>query len=129
MWRFAEYRSNCLSRRDEVWRLNQLSEEELTTRAQGKMVVLNDSKAIYAHLAKSIADVLKEKPSAVLILPCGPVAHYSLLRELINKNRISLRKARLLFLAEYADAAGSVLPVFHPLSFRGAIAPLWEQMD
>lgn len=78
---------------------------------------------LYQHLARSIADEIKEhnakgEPTR-LILPVGPKAHYPLLAEIINKEKISCRNLYTFNMDEYLDWQGRPIPIDHPLSFRG----------
>ncbi len=118
-----------MSRRDEIWRLNQLSAEELTAAEPQRLVVLPDADALHKHLARSIVEAVRAKPDAVLIVPTGPAAPYRAFCELVNRKRISLKRVRFFFMGDYADAAGSVLPTYHPLSARGSTAWVWEQIE
>jgi glucosamine-6-phosphate deaminase len=118
-----------LSRHDEIWRLNQLSADELTRKEPQRLVVLPDVEALHRHLARSIADTVRSKPDAALILASAPAAQYAFLPDIINRKRISLRRARLLFTHEYADAGGSALAAFHPLSLRGGMVGVWDRID
>lgn len=118
-----------MSRHDEIWRLNQLSAQELTGKEPQRLVVLPEAEGLPRHLARSIADTVRSKPDAVMILPCTPAAQYPALVELVNRKRINLRKARFVFMNEYADANGRALPDFHPVSLRGAVGAWWQRIE
>jgi glucosamine-6-phosphate deaminase len=124
---------HAVKRADEIRELNPLSVEELVVRAGGRLVVLDDLDALHAHFAASIADTIRRNNAAdrdtVLILPYGPTGQYPILRDTINRERISLSRTTIFFMDEYADAAGRALPASHPLSFRGAIAWLWDALE
>ncbi len=121
-----------MNRADEIRLLNRQTAEELKTRAGGHLVVLENLDALHIHLATSIADVVRSNNQAsratTLILPYGPTGQYPLLRDIVNRERLSLRQTTLFFMDEYADASGRVVPVAHPLSFRGGMRWLWDAL-
>ncbi len=81
-----------------------------------------DLDALHRHFAESIAAEIKannaaERPTR-LILPVGPVGQYPLLAELVNRERINLKRAWFFMMDEHCDDNGIALPADHPLSFR-----------
>ncbi len=122
-----------MNRAEEIRALNRLEPEELVARAGGRLVIVDSLEELHAHFARSIADVVRRNNDAgrptVLIVPYGPTGQYPLLRGILNQDRISLARATLFFMDEYADAAGRAVPPTHPGSFRGAMAPYWDSLD
>jgi len=90
--------------------------------AQGhtvRITVVPDMAAIAEHMARSIANLVREKPDATLILPVGPVDQFPVLAELCNAERLSLADVVIINMDEYLTADGEWVPIDHPLSFRG----------
>ncbi len=101
------------------------STAELVQRSRVNLIVLEDSKELHTHLARSIADEIRAnndagKPTR-LILPVGPVAQFPILVDICNNERISWRNVHTFNMDEYCDWQGRAVPVDHPLSFRGYI--------
>lgn len=123
----------CPSRAEEIRALNRLTPEELVERADGRLTVLESLDDLHAHFAESIASVVRRNNDAgsptVLIVPYGPTGQYPLLRDIINRDRISLAQSTLFFMDEYADASGRAVAANHPTSFRGGIAWFWDSLD
>jgi len=117
----------------EINQLNALSVDEVRRRAGDRLLVLDTIDDLHTHFAQSIAARLGTNNRAGrptrLIIPYGPVAQYPILRDILNRERISLKDSTLYFMDEYADASGSVVAPQHPLSFRGAIAWLWDALE
>ena len=122
-----------MNRAEEIRELNRLSPEELIEQAEGRLVVMDSLDDLHAHFAESIAAVVRRNNDAgtpaVLIVPYGPTGQYPLLRDIINRERISLVNSTLFFMDEYADASGRVVPEAHPTSFRGDLRWLWDALD
>ncbi|HSM26286.1 MAG TPA: hypothetical protein VK856_15585 [Anaerolineaceae bacterium] len=83
---------------------------------------LPDANATFLHMAKSIAEEIKENNRqnlpTKLILPVGPVGQYPLLVEICNRESISWKNVHTFNMDEYTDWQGRPLPADHPLSFR-----------
>lgn len=122
-----------MKRAEEVRRLNRFGVDELAARAGGRLLVLKDLDALHRHFARSIATVVASNNQAgrstVLILPYGPTGQYPLLREILNRERIGLRDSTFFFMDEHANASGELVPVHHPLSFRGRMRSLWAELE
>ncbi len=122
-----------MDRAEEIRELNRLSPEELIERAEGRLIILDSLGDLHAHFAESIAAVVRRNNDAgtptVLIVPYGPTGQYPLLRDIINRERISLANGTLFFMDEYADASGRVVPETHPTSFRGDLRWFWDALD
>jgi len=85
--------------------------------------LLPDIPSLLAHFAQSIADEIRNRNArgepTRLILPVGPVAHYPLLVDICNRERISWRNVYTFNMDEFLDWQGRPIPVEHPLSFEG----------
>lgn len=121
------------NRSEEIRELNRLSVDELVARAKGRLIVLESLDKLHAHMAESMAAVIREANQAnrpaVMIVPYGPTGQYPILRDIINRERLSLARTTLFFMDEYADPQGHAVPVTHPLSFRGEMAWFWEAIE
>jgi len=53
------------------------------------------------------------------IIPCGPGGWYGPFAELVNRERVSLRRVEVFHMDECLDWQGRELPRSHPYSFRG----------
>ena len=121
-----------MDRAREIRELNRLSFDAFCERAGSRVLVVDDIDALHRRFARSIVarierNNLDRKPTT-LILPYGPVGQYPYLRDIVNEEKVSLRDATIFFMDEYADADGKALPPEHPLSFRGGIAWLWDEI-
>jgi glucosamine-6-phosphate deaminase len=119
-----------MNRGEEIRALNRLSVSELLGRAQERLVVLDTLDDLHAHMADSIADTIRSGNRAgretALIVPYGPTGQYPLLKDTINRERLSLSRTTLFFMDEYADAEGREVPPSHPAGFRGGIVWFFE---
>ncbi len=111
-----------MSRQQEVRDLLSMSREQMLERADGRLLILRDVDAMHEHLAAAIAAEIQANNArgqlTRLILPVGPVGQYPILLEMINSQRICLRRCWFFFMDEYCDDNGHTLPASHPLSFR-----------
>lgn len=103
--------------------LMELPVEQLRRRARVAFRLLPNVQALLADFARSIADEIRDgnrrgEPRR-LILPVGPVAHYPLLVEICNRERISWKNVHIFQMDEFLDWQGRPLPLDHPLSFEG----------
>lgn len=118
-----------MKRTEEIRKLLKMSREEMVEKAEGKLEILPDLPALEEHFASAIAEEIKannqEKKPTKLILPVGPVGQYPILKDLINKHRISLKNCYFFFMDEYADHTGDAIKKEHPLSFRGEMEELF----
>ncbi len=118
-----------MDRHEEVRRLLRMSPEEMVAKAEGKLVIVENLDALHQHFAESIAKEIVEnnetgRPTK-LILPVGPTGQYPILKEMINKQMISLKNCFFFFMDEYCDDNGYALPEDHPLSFKGEMKHLF----
>ncbi len=99
-----------------------LSLEEIIKTSRIQIHCLPDSKAVFEHMARSIADEIKINnlngiPTR-LILPVGPVDQYPLLMDICNREMISWKNVFTFNMDEYCDWQGRPLPAEHPLRFE-----------
>lgn len=122
-----------MDRKEEIRDLNRLSVDELVERAEGHLILVDDLDQLYCHFSASILSVIRSNNeigrNTALILPYGPTGQYPLVRDTVNRERISLASTRIFFMDEYADNSGRALPPSHPLSFKGQIEWLWEEIN
>ena len=118
-----------MTRQEEVRRLLKMSRAQMLEKAGGQLVIVKDIDALHQHFAETIVGEIKANNArgrpTTLILPVGPVGQYPLLVEMINEDRISLKKCWFFFMDENCDDNGIVLPPSHPLSFRGEMQQLF----
>ncbi len=100
-----------------------ISKEKLLEVSKIKVNILPDVKSLYQHLARSIADEIKQnnaqgKPTRI-ILPVGPTPQYCILAKISNKEKISWEYVYTFNMDEYLDWQGRPVPLTHPMSFEG----------
>lgn len=111
-----------------------LPPEQLSQHTDIPITIVPDTHALYRHWARNMADTIiknnrDDKPTS-LILPVGPVDQYPILADLINRERIDLRRLFTFNMDEYLDWQGKVISETHPLSFRRTMMELfWCQID
>ena len=117
------------NRSEEIRNLFKLSMEELINKSETHLVVTNTLDELYEYLAEQMVaefrrSMKKTEPTA-FIMPVGPTQPYRLMAEKINRERISLKNCWFFFMDEYCDDSDQLIPVTHPLSFRGRINNLF----
>jgi len=80
--------------------------------------VVGDLMAVAADMARAMAEALRARRDATLIVPVGPVDQFPLLAQLVNEERLSLRDVVLINMDEYLTPDDRWVPLEHPLSFR-----------
>ena len=106
-----------------------LSVEQLRARARIGIHLEPDIPRLLAHFARSIADEIRSRDVARLILPVGPIGQYPLLAEITNRERISWRNVHVFQMDEFLDWQGRPIQVAHPLSFEGAMRRFFASID
>lgn len=118
-----------MSRNEEIWELFQLSVEELIQKSAGHLVVTETLDALYEYLAEEMVAEFRrsaaKKGPAAFIMPVGPTQPYKAMAEKINAGRVSLKNCWFFFMDEYCDEEDRLIPIGHPLSFRGKINGLF----
>ncbi|UCE07688.1 MAG: hypothetical protein JSW07_06555 [bacterium] len=83
----------------------------------------NDSIAMGNIMARELVDEIKvhnEKGEVTrAIIPCGPSCWYKPFTDLVNKEKVSLKKLVVFHMDECLDWQGRELPRKHPYNFRG----------
>ncbi len=59
------------------------------------------------------------------IIPCGPNCWYEPFADIVNRQRISLKRLEVFHMDECLDWQGNELPLQHPYSFRGTMQRLF----
>ena len=112
-----------MNRSEEVKKLLSMSVNELKQKAGKKLVVLERLDKLHEQFANAIADEIKANNEAgrqtKLILPVGPTGEYPILKDMINKERISLKNCHFFYMDENCDDSGKAVSPDYPLSFRG----------
>jgi len=116
----------------EVRSLLALSGEEVGRRAGNRLVVCEDIEDLHRRTAEIMADELAVNARAGRatrwIVPVGPVGQYPHFVRLVRGRGIDLARLHLFFMDEYCDEAGAAFPAEHPLSFKGTVAPVLEEL-
>ena len=85
--------------------------------------VCADSAAMGALMARELVDEIERhnRRGEVTrgIMPCGPSCWYRPFTDLVNRERVSLRRLEVFHMDECLDWEGRELPRTHPYSFRG----------
>jgi len=82
-----------------------------------------DSAAMGALMARELVEEIQRheargEPTRAII-PCGPACWYGPFAELVNRERVSLRRLEVFHMDECLDWQARELPRNHPYSFRG----------
>ncbi|HOF88105.1 MAG TPA: hypothetical protein PLZ36_08395, partial [Armatimonadota bacterium] len=82
-----------------------------------------DSAAMGAVMARELVDEIAARTArgeaTRAIIPCGPACWYKPFAELVNAERVSLRRLEVFHMDECLDWQGRELPRAHPYCFRG----------
>jgi glucosamine-6-phosphate deaminase len=109
-----------------------VSAADLGKGTQVKVTIKTDMPSIAQAVADDmLAEILrakKEGREATLIVPVGPVDHYPILAQVVNKEKISLRDVVLINMDEYLTDDDQWIPADHPLSFRGYMDRLFYNL-
>ena len=119
-----------MNRKEEVRHLLSLSIEELTAESKGQLKITETLDELYEFLAEEMVAEFRKAAAGNrvvnFIMPVGPTQPYRIMAEKINKESVSLKNVRFFFMDEYVDdERDELIPITHPLSFRGQIGPLF----
>jgi glucosamine-6-phosphate deaminase len=80
-----------------------------------------DSEAMGRLMARELADAIRAAGGETFrcIIPCGPSCWYRPFTDLVNRERLSLRRLAVFHMDECLDWQARELPRGHPYSFRG----------
>lgn len=116
-------------RSQEIRDLFKLSVDELIKQSEGHLVVKETNEELYQYLSDEMVGEfrksMKKNGPTAFIMPVGPTQPYKMMAEAINIERISLKNCWFFFMDEYCDDNDQLIPVSHPLSFRGQIDGLF----
>ncbi len=70
-------------------------------------------------MLQTVEEARRQGRHATLIVPVGPVDHYPVLAEMINRNRSDWRDVMIINMDEYLTDDGQWVDFDHPLGFRG----------
>ncbi|MDD5728961.1 MAG: hypothetical protein PHV59_10395 [Victivallales bacterium] len=114
-------------RSQEIRDLYNLSVEEMIAESKGHLKVTKTLDELYSYLAEEMVREFKAAASKTkaFIMPVGPTQPYKIMAEKINRERVSLKNCWFFFMDEYCDDNDRLIPITHPLSFRGQIGPLF----
>ena len=97
--------------------------EKLYKMSKVKVNILPDTKRLYQHFARSIADEIKQNNAqgkfTKIILPVGPTPQHRILAEISNREKISWKNVYTFNMDEYLDWQGRSVSLNHPMSFEG----------
>jgi glucosamine-6-phosphate deaminase len=83
--------------------------------------LVRDSEAMGQLMARELVDAIRRAGSETFraIIPCGPSCWYRPFTDLVNRERVSLRRLVVFHMDECLDWQARELPRSHPYSFRG----------
>ena len=118
-----------MTRQEEIRKLLRMSRRQMVQKAGKRLVIAKDIDVLHQHFAETIAGEIKANNAkgraTKLILPVGPVGQYPILVDMINTETISLKKCWFFFMDENCDDNGIVVPMSHPLSFKGEMEEMF----
>ncbi len=108
--------------------------EQLIKNPKIPMTVMEDKPAVFEAMAREMADTVKANNIAgkttVFICPVGPIGQYQYFTEIVNSERISLKKLWIINMDEYLGDDMKWIDIDHPLSFRGFMERnVYSQID
>lgn len=84
--------------------------------------IVETSAEMGRRMARELVETVKSNNEAGrptrAIIPCGPMAWYEPLAEIVNSGRVSLRELTVFHMDECLDWQGGLLPSGHPYNFR-----------
>ena len=108
---------------EDLSRLMTMPAEEINNFSNVGVIIVDDSGILYKEMARSIADAIirnnSKNTNTKIILPVGPTPQYAILRDIINSEKIDLKRLWIFFMDEYLDWEGRLVPESHTMSFRG----------
>ena len=111
----------------ELYQWCKIPYDELETHPELKIPfrLCKDSVTMGSIMARELVDEIeshtKKGKTIRLINPCGPSCWYKPFTELVNKEKVSLKKVVIFHMDECLDWQGRELPRKHPYSFRGVM--------
>jgi len=84
--------------------------------------ICRDSAEMGQIMARELADLIarnnEQGKSTHAIIPCGPLCWYKPFADLVNAEKVSLKRLVVFHMDECLDWQGKLLPVNHPQNFR-----------
>jgi glucosamine-6-phosphate deaminase len=100
-----------------------VSELENNPKVRIRLRLVKDSTEMGQMMATELAGEIRHNNSlgkyTRAIIPCGPSCWYKPFTDLVNEEKISLKKLEVFHMDECLDWQGKELPRKHPYSFRG----------
>ena len=120
--------SNML-RNEEIRYLNNLSEKQVIEKADSHLKVFGDAAQIDQFLAQMMFEELTSDVAKSFIFPYGPVGQYTILVDMLHRQKKPITAKHIYFMDEYTDKDGNNLPPDHPLSFKGRAMRYFNKID
>jgi len=118
-----------MTRTEEIRKLQELTPVQMKKKAGKRLIITKDIDMLHKHFAQAIFDEIaannKKGRLTKMILPVGPLGQYPILKDMINKKRLSLKNCYFFYMDENCDDTGHAIPKTHPLSFRGEMEHLF----
>lgn len=107
---------------------------ELAQHARMQLTILDTARDVFQAMALDMVATIEDNNArnekTVFIVPVGPVGHYPLFVEMVNKKRLSLKNVWFVNMDEYLDEQDNYLPLNHRLSFRSFMNEhVYEALD
>ena len=100
-----------------------ISRQKLGENARLPLFCFDSSEEVFETMARDMKECIiennKKGKDTVLICPVGPVGQYAPFTEMVNRERIDLRRVWFFNMDEYLDENDRYIDVQSPLSFRG----------
>jgi len=96
---------------------------ELARHARMQLTILDTARDVFQAMALNMVATIEDNNArnekTVFIVPVGPVGHYPLFVEMVNKKRLSLKNVWFVNMDEYLDEHDRPIDFDSHLSFRG----------
>lgn len=108
------------------------SSEEHRQNTKIPMRVLKDDNACMEEIARIMFDTISARRDSevMIICPVGPILQYPIFADIVNHEKLSLKKCTFINMDEYLDDDGSLISSQNSLSFRKAMNDsLYSKID
>ena len=109
-----------------------MGREEFLEKAKIPTRVKESEEALYEEMAQIMVDTIVKNngKQTVIICPVGPIGHYPIFAEKVNKLRLSLKNCWFINMDEYLDDDNNSIAYEHPLGFKGTMdRMLYSRVD
>ncbi len=106
--------------------------EELKSNSKIPLRVMQSESAMYQEIAEIMYETIRENgdDKTVIICPVGPIGHYPIFADMVNKNRLSLKNCWFINMDEYLDNEDNIIDYDNPLSFKATMdRMLYSRID